>query len=252
MWTREQGLRATAHRGLHDKARGIIENTWPAFEAAIAGDYGIECDLQRSKDNVPLVFHDFTLDRLIAGSGRVADHKFEDLKALSYKNHSATMLSFEVFLGRVAGRVPLLVELKSNWTPPNRAWLNTVCQLCERYHGPLALMSFDPDVLCAVKDIAPAIARGFVSGVYRHPNREPWYQNDVSDARALALSNLEPIDTIEPDLLAYHVHDLDCPAISNARQNLKLPVFAWTVRTAAEWQLCETFADAAIFEGAPR
>ncbi len=245
-------VRLTAHRGLHDQAKGVLENTWPAFKAAIAGRFGIECDLQSSKDNVPLVFHDFTLDRLIDGRGRLADQAYDQIKTLTYKNQSETILPFEILLERVAGQTPILVELKSDWSAPNITWLETICKLSERYNGPLALMSFDPDVMRAVKKIAPSITRGLVSGVYRHPKRDPWYSDVITEERAAALTNLEPIDTVQPDFIAYHVHDLDCQAISNARQNLGLPILTWTVRSEEEWKLCKTFADAAIFEGAPR
>jgi len=252
MWDRDTFVRPAAHRGLHDQAKGVLENTWPAFEAALAGGFGLECDLQSSRDNVPLVFHDDTLDRLMDGQGRLANLSHDHIKALRYKNQTETILPFETLLERVAGRAPLLVELKSDWSAPNLAWIDTICHLSQRYHGCLALMSFDPDVLQAVRHRAPEVARGLVSGDYRHPDRDPWYADVISDTRATSLTNLEPIDTVQPDFIAYHVHDLNCPAIEQARHTLNLPIFTWTVRSDEEWQLCNQFADAAIFEGAPR
>ena len=70
MRDRSAFLKPIAHRGLHDAAKGIIENTVPAFEAAIARGYGIECDVRPAACATPMVFHDLTLERLIEGEGR--------------------------------------------------------------------------------------------------------------------------------------------------------------------------------------
>ena len=66
--------RPIAHRGLHDAASGVIENTASAFRAAIAGGYGIECDLQISADGEAMVHHDDALGRLTDGTGRLDTH----------------------------------------------------------------------------------------------------------------------------------------------------------------------------------
>lgn len=252
MWERSTFLRPTAHRGLHNESCGVIENTWPAFDAAIKGGFGIECDLQSTKDNIPVVFHDFTLDRLMEGSGRLADINHARIKTLSYKDQNETILSFAALLERVAGRTPLLVDLKSHWSTPNLAWLKAICVLSQNYQGPLALMSLDPDIMCTIQEIAPGLPRGLVSGMYRHPERDPWYPELITPERAAALSNLSDIDTVRPDFIAYHVKDLACPSLQAARQKQNLPIFTWTVRSDEDWQMCHTYADAAIFEGIPR
>ena len=107
-------LRPIAHRGLHDRAQGRIENTAPAFLAAIDKGYGIECDLQAAEDGTPMVFHDEKLDRLVAASaarsrpiGRPASRR------LRYKGQDEHILTFAEFLELVDGRVPLLVEVKA-------------------------------------------------------------------------------------------------------------------------------------------
>ena len=249
MFDRKTFVRPTAHRGLHNAAQGVIENTWPAFEAAINSGVGIECDVQSSKDNVPLVYHDTTLDRLIEGSGEVAKLNYSALKALTYKNQTETILTFESLLHRVEGRVPLLAELKSDWQAPNVSWLRTICQQVQSHSGPVALMSFDPDLLQTVRALAPAIPIGLVSGRFRHTGRAPWWPDVITEERATALTNLADLDTLKPDFIAYHVKDLDCAAVHHARHGLGLPVFTWTVRSDEDWEYCRTFADAAIFEG---
>ena len=96
-------LRPIAHRGLHVAAKGIIENTAPAFEAAIAKGYGIECDLQAAADGTPFVFHDATLDRLMDATGPVAARSPANLATLHYKDQKTRILSFAEFLSLVAG-----------------------------------------------------------------------------------------------------------------------------------------------------
>ena len=75
-------LRPMAHRGLHVAGKGVIENTLPAFQAAIAKGYGIECDLQSAADGTPFVFHDATLDRLMDATGALAARSPANLAAL--------------------------------------------------------------------------------------------------------------------------------------------------------------------------
>src|SRR5262245_6337466 len=106
-------VRPIAHRGLHNRSRGLVENTEPAFLAAIDNDYGIECDLQPARDGTPMVFHDATLDRLVAARGRIAAQTPDELSRLRYKHQNIGILTFRDLLKLVDGRVPLLVEIKS-------------------------------------------------------------------------------------------------------------------------------------------
>src|SRR5262249_43775267 len=154
-------LRPIAHRGLHNKRRGIIENTAPAFLAAIDNDYGIECDLQPARDGTPMVFHDATLDRLMAASGRVATRTPQQLSQLRYRDHDLAMLSFRELLRLVDGRVPLLVEIKSSARMP-KTFLAACAAEAKSYRGPIALMSFDRAVVLALAKLAPQVARGLV------------------------------------------------------------------------------------------
>lgn len=252
MFDRQTFLHPIAHRGLHDQRRGIIENTWPAFRAALDRDIGIECDVQATKDNVPVVFHDFTVDRLLNGKGPLARFTYDEVQTLAYTDtgqDTCRVLKLETLLARVDGRVPVLLELKSDWSAPNRAWLDQISGIARSYSGPIALMSFDPAVLLYVKDRAPPVPRGLVSGLYRAHSREPWWPDKIDPARAAALSDLASIDTVMPDFIAYHVKDLDHAPLQRIRRVQNLPVFTWTVRSAADWNACNACADAAIFEG---
>jgi glycerophosphoryl diester phosphodiesterase len=66
------GLGPVAHRGLHVASRGVIENTASAFEAAIAKNYAVECDVQAALGDEPVIFHDDGLERLTEGKGRLS------------------------------------------------------------------------------------------------------------------------------------------------------------------------------------
>lgn len=250
---REAFLRPIAHRGLHDAARGIIENTLPAFEAAVAKGVGIECDLRPAAGGWPLVFHDETLERLIDDRGVVSDLMPSDLAALRYRDAPATgILSFADLLDLVGGRVPLLVEIKSEWQPPDADFLGLVASLAASYRGPLALMSFDPAVMAALAELAPALPRGIVSGLYRRGDRGDtggWWDDKLSPERQERLSHLLESGPARPAFYAYHVAALPTPVTRYIREATGLPLFTWTVRTAAERATAESWADAAIFEG---
>ncbi|MFT3730222.1 MAG: glycerophosphodiester phosphodiesterase family protein [Hyphomicrobium sp.] len=242
----EQFFRPIAHRGLHDPRGGIIENTGPAFDAAIAGGYGIECDIRPIKRGVPIVFHDETLQRLIGRKGSASDLKESDLKTLRYRDSDTPILTLAALLDLVAGRVPLLVEIKSEWQPPNRAFIANIASLVTDYPGPIALMSFDPAVMAAIRVAAPEVLRGIVSGSYAGPG---WWPRKIGKARAEALRDLLESGQAAPDFYAYEVDALPTPVTEYVRRSNGLPVFTWTVRTPKQRKIAETWADAMIFEG---
>lgn len=246
MLDRAQFLRPIAHRGLHNAADGRIENTAPAFVAAILKGYGIECDLQPAAGGLPVVFHDETIDRLMEGSGPVANLVPAEVRWLKYRGQNSHMLTFADLLRLVDGRMPLLVEIKSEWAPPDRAFLSAVADLVAAYTGPIALMSFDPDVMAVLREKAPSVPRGIISGSYAG---DGWWSEKLTPERRTALANLELSGPAEPDFFAYHVKDLPTPATKNVREVLKKPLFTWTVRTPEDRATANAWADAPIFEG---
>lgn len=231
-------------------AKGIVENTAPAFAAAIASGVGIECDLRPAAGGWPVVFHDETLDRLIDGRGPVGSLSPDQLARLRYRSAPTTaILSFADLLDLVAGRVPLLVELKSEWAPPDADFLGLVTSLASAYRGPIALMSFDPALMSAIRGLAPQLMRGIVSGVYRRGDADGWWDDALTPERQDRLSHLLESAPAEPDFYAYHVAALPTPVTRYVREVDGLPILAWTVRTPAEWSVSRKWVDAAIFEG---
>lgn len=239
-------LRPIAHRGLHDPGRGVIENTAPAFEAAIARGYGIECDLQPLADGTPMVFHDFTLDRLIDGSGPIAALSRAAAKKLHYKGQDTRIISFADFLDLVAGRVPLLVEIKSNWEPAPGKFLKAIAALAGAYKGPLALMSFDPVVMARMRELAPDVPRGIVSGIYKG---DGWWLDRLDAERAYRLTHLLECGPVQPAFVSYHVKALPTPVTRFLREGLEMPLFCWTVRTPQDRKIAAQWSDAPTFEG---
>jgi glycerophosphoryl diester phosphodiesterase len=248
-----------AHRGLHDSKSGIIENSREAFKAAMSVGVGVECDLQPSANGVPIVFHDETLDRLMATKGPVARHDVAALQALRYRqapggpdvSRCAPIMTFESALTLVGGRVPVLVEVKSAWTPPDPAFLGNIARLALGYRGPLGLMSFDPAVMLALRALAPDVPRGIVSGSYRSVAGDTWWADQLSAVRATQLRDLTDLDAVAASFVAYEVGALaTAPVVAASARGL--PVFAWTVRTPADWARVRAAQAHPIFEGALR
>lgn len=246
MLDRAAFLRPIAHRGLHDAKRRIIENTGHAFEAAIDAGYGIECDIRPIKGGIPVVFHDEALNRLIDGRGPLAAVRERDLRSLRYRVGGAAILTLAGLLDLVSGRVPLLIEIKSEWDPPDRDFLANVAALVSEYRGPAALMSFDPDVMAAVRGLAPGIPCGIVSGTFIGAG---WWSRKINRKRASALRNLLESGPVSPDFYAYQVDALPTPVTEYVRHVSGVPLFTWTVRTPKQRRIATTCADAMIFEG---
>jgi glycerophosphoryl diester phosphodiesterase len=252
-------LGPVAHRGLHDTKSGIIENSREAFKAAMSVGVGIECDLQPSANGIPVVFHDETLDRLMAAKGPLAKRDVAGLQALRYRQlpggpdvtRCAPIMTFESALALVDGRVPLLVEVKSAWTPPDPTFLGNIARLAVGYRGPLGLMSFDPAVMLALRALAPGVPRGIVSGSYRTVTGDTWWADQLSSARAASLRELVDLDDVAAAFVAYDVSALATAPVVAAKAR-GLPVFAWTVRTPNDWDSVRAAQAHPIFEGALR
>lgn len=246
MLDRAAFLRPIAHRGLHDAKRGIVENTGPAFEAAIAKGYGIECDVRPAAGGLPIVFHDEMMERLVAGRGPVAKISERELKTLRYRISGAPILSFAALLELVRGRVPLLVEVKSEWEPPQKTFLSKIATAAAAYNGPIAVMSFDPVIMIGLKSFAPDVPRGMISGSYKGSG---WWSRRITRKRAALLRDLLESGPVEPDFYAYDVNALPTPVTEYARAVEGLPLFTWTVRSPKQRRIAANWADAMIFEG---
>ena len=232
--------RPIAHRGLHDAPSGVIENTPSAFRAAIASGYGIECDLQISADGEAMVYHDDALGRLTDGAGRLDTITAEALQRIAFKSTADRMLALGELCDLVAGHTTLVIELKGRFAGDTRLAARTA-EVLASYRGPVAAMSFDPGLMAALRNLAPALALGLV-GMRRDAGAPV-------PAQMSALRYLQQALAARPQFLAYRVADLTSAPPLLARHVLRWPVLTWTVRSHEDRSRAATYADQMIFEG---
>jgi glycerophosphoryl diester phosphodiesterase len=236
--------RPVAHRGLHDARHRVIENTASAFNAAIAGRYAIECDLQISSDGEAMVYHDDALGRLTEGAGNLRDLTAPDLKRIPFKSSADRMLTLAELCELVAGRVPLVLELKSRFDGDMRL-VERAGGVLQSYSGPVAAMSFDPDMVAGLRSAVPGLPRGIVAERrYSQPEWAP-----LGAARKRSMAHLLHMHRTWPHFVAYAVRDLPAAAPVLARFLLGLPLLTWTVRTEADRKRARIWANQMIFEG---
>lgn len=235
--------RPIAHRGLHD-ASVAIENTATAFTRAIAGGYGIECDLQVSADGEAVVHHDDSLGRLTEGSGRLADLSAAEIKKARFKQTSDRILTLAELCEQVAGRATLVLELKSHFDGDRRL-VERVAAVLANYQGPVAAMSFDPAMIETLRHIAPGLTRGIVAE--RHYAHHEW--DRMPPAQKWRLAFLLHAPATRPQFVAYGIRDLPALAPFLARALFSLPLLTWTVRSEADRRSAARWADQMIFEG---
>jgi len=224
--------RPIAHRGYHDLSRGRPENTLAAFEAAVAADYAIECDLQLSADSIPMVFHDDNLQRLVGEAGAVAARTADELRTLNVLGTEERIPTLDDMLALVGGRVPLLIEMKPAAHHAPALSQETIARL-RKYSGHAAVMSFDRSLLAAARAYDSALVLGLTAeGDWRRGARH-W--------RALLDFKL--------DFISYAIADLPTPAPILARNMLRIPLLCWTVKTREEQRKAARWTDQITFEG---
>jgi glycerophosphoryl diester phosphodiesterase len=234
--------RPIAHRGLH--GGGIVENTLGAAAAAVERKYGIEVDLQLSADGEVMVFHDTTLDRLTEATGPLAARNAAELRRISLRNSDERIPTLHELLDRVAGRTPLVLELKSEWNGDD-SLAARVSEILAGYAGPVAAMSFDPQLLIALQRHAPGLPRGIVAE--RYYDDPEW--NQLPPGKRFLFGNLLHIPRTKPHFIAYYVRDLPALAPLIARHLLGMKLLTWTVRTDSEQRRARRWANQMIFEG---
>jgi glycerophosphoryl diester phosphodiesterase len=237
--------RPIAHRGLHDRPRGVIENSRAAVAAAASAGYGIEIDVQRAADGEAMVFHDEALPRLTASVGLVADHRASHLATIRLRDSDETIPTLPEILALVAGRVPLLIEIKDQTGalgPDVGPLERRVADCLAGYRGPVAVMSFNPHSVAAFAAAAPGIARGLTACAFDSPD---WA---LPDYRRAELAGLPDVDRIGAGFVSHHWRDLANPAIARLKAR-GMPVLTWTTRSPAEEATARAVADNVTFEG---
>ena len=234
-----------AHRAYHDLASGRPENGPSAIAAAVAAGYAIEIDLQMSADGQALVFHDYDLDRLTAEQGPVSALTARAATALPLAGGAPDELvpTLGQVLDQVAGRVPLLIELKdqsrTSGTGPLEA---ATAAVLAGYAGPVAVMSFNPDQVAEMARLAPDVPRGLTTCAF---DPADWPLDDATCARLRAIADAERVGA---SFISHHHTDLDRPRVAELR-DAGLAVFCWTIRSPAEEAAARRVAHNITFEG---
>lgn len=235
-----------AHRGLHDAARGCIENSLSAFSAAIAAGYGIELDVQRSADDVAVVFHDDDMDRLTDLSGAFRDFSAAKLGRTVLRGSTDTIPTFKEVLALVAGRVPLLVEIKENWNTmedTDGILEQAIAADLVGYAGPVAVMAFNPHCIAHMARQAPDLPRGLTTEAY-----DPVLNAPIPAEVCAYLREIPDYDRTESGFISHQASDLGRPRVSELkRQGAR--ILCWTIRSPEAEAEARRIADNVTFEG---
>lgn len=237
--------RPIAHRACHHRASGRPENSSAAVRAAVEKGFGIEIDVQLSQDNVAMVFHDYDLKRLTAQDGLLRDRRAEELCAIPLRGSDEGIPTLAQVLSIVAGRVPLLVEIKDQdgGLGPETGPLETaVADAIAGYPGDLALMSFNPHSVAALQTLAPDVPRGLTTDPFR---ASQW---PVPAARLAELRTIRDYERVGASFISHKHTDLTNPRVAELKSD-GAAVLCWTVRSPAQEEAARRIADNVTFEG---
>ncbi len=236
-WLRE---RPFAHRGLHDAEKGIPENSIAAFAAAIEAGYPIELDVQTTRDGKAMILHDADMARMTGVDRNIHDTDVADLGQIRLSGTDESIPSLVEALDLIAGKVPVIVELKSR--------LDDVGDMEEEVHGILsgykglfAVTSFDARTLTWFRKKQPDWLRGHNIGSRYLGPYEPWW-------RRLAWQYLYDVDDAQPHFVVYDRRDLPMWITGRWRAGDR-PLLSYTIRDRAEMDRLAAHVDNIIFEG---
>lgn len=235
-----------AHRALHDVTDGRPENSRAAIRAAITAGYGIEVDVQLSRDGRAMVFHDYDLGRLTGVKGPIQQRDAAELSGIALLGGDEGIPTLAEVLTLVAGRVPLLVELKDQhgqMGDSGGALEQAVAQELRGNAGPVALMSFNPYSVVRMATLCPDIPRGIVTCDF--PAADWPLLREKTRARLRAIPDYDRADAA---FISHEVDDLDAPRVSELKA-AGATVFCWTVRSSGQERRAREVADNITFEG---
>ncbi|MBV7380399.1 glycerophosphodiester phosphodiesterase family protein [Maritimibacter dapengensis] len=235
-----------AHRAYHDVKAGRPENSRAAIAAAIEAGYGIEIDVQLSRDNVAMVFHDYDLKRLTGVTGPVRMRSVADLAEIPLIGRDEGIPTLAEVLTLVDGKVPVLIEIKDQdgAMGPNVGPLeSSVIRALDGYEGPVALMSFNPHAVRALAEGAPHIPRGLTTCAF---TSEDWPVLNATTRTVLA--RIPDFDRVGASFISHDARDLRSERVGDLKSK-GVPILCWTVRSRDEETKAREIADNVTFEG---
>lgn len=228
--------RQVAHRGLHDRELGIPENSLPAFARAVEHGKAIELDLHATADNRLVVLHDFQLKRMTGVPGIVEEWTLEDLRKLRLQGTDAQIPTLDEVLELVDGKVPLLLEIKSERLGEVGRLEPVLMKRLASYQGEFILEAFNPEVLVWLHRHAPQYIRGQLGNLDDENKQFKFY------SRHLMFNPLS-----RPDFIAFDIQKIDYK-LRLACKKHGLPLLGWTIRTEAELKKADRLCDGVIYE----
>lgn len=237
-----------AHRGYHDAANHRPENSSSAFAAAVAAGYGIELDVQLTADGQAVVFHDETLNRMTRNTGLVLDRTAADLGEIRLQNSSDFIPTLVEVLAQIAGRTPLLIEIKDRldtMTDTSGRLEKAVAMALERYAGPVAVMSFNPHCVAHMARFAPTVARGLTTD-----DCDPADYFPVPAAVCDALRSIADYDRTQSSFISHKASDLGRARVADLKSQ-GAAILCWTIRSPQAEAQARQIAHNITFEGYP-
>ncbi len=226
-----------AHRGLH--GGNIPENSMAAFECAIEKGYGIELDLQLSKDGIVTVFHDYTLKRMTGVDKKLSDVNSAELQKIRLNNTEQTIPTFRQVLDTVNGKVPLLVELKGENL--DTSLCEKVAELLSEYNGDYCIESFNPLLVKSIKKYLPNV---FCGQLYTNVCRDKKKYSVIN----IVLSSMAFNFITKPNFIAFNQKDRNALPVILTTKLYKAPKFVWTVKNEDDFYKALNNQEYAIFE----
>lgn len=228
-----------AHRGLFDNKTDAPENSLPAFQKAVEAGYGIELDVQLSKDGVPVVFHDASLKRMCGVEGNVWDYPLSELKQLKLADSNAEVPTLAEVLDVVDGKVPLIIEYKL-YVPQTKV-CRLVNDLLRSYTGAYCIESFHPLALLWYRRHRPDVVRGQLC-------MEFWNEDKYrGNPFFFVLSYLVTNAAARPDFIAYKHSDASNLSFRLTKRMGALSV-AWTIKSQTQLEEAKKHFDLFIFD----
>lgn len=229
-------FRLVAHRGLHDREQGIPENSLSAFQRAIDSGKAIELDLHATADNQLVVLHDFQLKRMTGVPGIVEEWTLEDLQKLRLMGTDCRIPTLDEVLELVDGKVPLLLEIKSERLGDVGRLEPILVKRLASYEGEFILESFNPEVLVWLHRHAPQYIRGQLGNLDDENRSFKLY------SKYLMFNGLS-----QPDFIAFDIQKIDYK-LRLACKKHNLPLFGWTIRTEEDLKKANRLCDGVIYE----
>ena len=227
---------------------GVIENSLSAFRAAVEAGYGIELDIQLSADGEAVVFHDDTLDRLTDQAGPVNARSAADLGRIALSGSADTIPTLPQVLALIAGRVPLLIEIKDQsltmGETDGRLERATAIAL-RHYTGPVAVMSFNPHSVTHMARLAPDLPRGLTTSAY-----DPADWHPLPEPTGARLREIPDYDATQSSFISHEAADLGRPRVADLKAQ-GAAILCWTITSATAAAAARKVADTITFEGYP-